>query len=103
MAATLLSSMGIAAGGGLVYAFQQSTAPGRTILLLLFVASIFSWSVMVTKFRILRLAQQQRAGRRLCRCACSEDDDGDEENELFHGHTSLSCFRDFTADLIEAL
>ena len=42
--------MGIAAGGGLVYAFQQSTAPGRTILLLLFVASIFSWSVMVTKF-----------------------------------------------------
>jgi len=60
MAVTLFSSLGLAAGGGLVYAFQQSTGPGRTILLLLFVGSIFSWSVMVTKFRVLRLAQQQR-------------------------------------------
>jgi len=48
------------AGGGLVFAFQQSTLPGRIILGLLFTASIFSWSVMVTKFRVLRRATRQR-------------------------------------------
>src|SRR4051812_23012942 len=60
MAATLFSSIGLAAGGGLVYAFDKSTAPGKVILLLLFIGSIFSWSVMITKFRILRHAQRQR-------------------------------------------
>ncbi len=46
--------------GGLVYAFQESTIPGKLILLLLFTASIFSWTVMWTKFRMLRHAQQQK-------------------------------------------
>ncbi len=55
----LLASMG---GGGLVFAFQQSTVPGKIILVLLFTASIFSWSVMITKFRVLRFAQRQRRG-----------------------------------------
>ncbi len=53
----LLASAG---GSGLVYAFQHSTAPGKAILFLLFVASIFSWSVMVTKWRMLQVAQRQR-------------------------------------------
>ena len=47
-------------GGGLVFAFQESTVPGKVILVLLFTASIFSWSVMITKYRVLRLAQRQR-------------------------------------------
>lgn len=46
--------------GGLVFAFQESTAAGKLILLLLFTASIFSWTVMWTKFRLLRFAQEQK-------------------------------------------
>ncbi len=62
MSATLFSSTFIAAtsSGGLVYAFQQATLPGRIILLLLFMASIFSWSTMITKMRVLRIARRQR-------------------------------------------
>src|SRR5450432_2907136 len=59
MAATLFPFPTLAAGG-LVFAFQQSTLPGRMILLTLFAASIFSWTVMVTKFRVVRFAQRRR-------------------------------------------
>lgn len=44
----------------LIFAFEKSTLPGKTILLLLFVASIFSWSVMITKLRVLAKARRQR-------------------------------------------
>jgi biopolymer transport protein ExbB/TolQ len=47
-------------GGGLVFAFSKSTVPARTILLMLFIGSIFSWTVMITKLRVLRLAKRQR-------------------------------------------
>jgi biopolymer transport protein TolQ len=50
----------LGAGGGLVFAFQESTLPGKIIIVLLFVASIFSWSVIWTKSRVLRLAKRQR-------------------------------------------
>lgn len=61
MAATLFPITFLAnADGGLIYAFETSTLPGKTILLLLFVASIFSWTVMVTKFRVIRHAQRRR-------------------------------------------
>jgi biopolymer transport protein TolQ len=46
-------------GTGLYYAFVNSTAEGKAVLLALFVASVFSWSVMVTKFRVLRFARRQ--------------------------------------------
>ncbi len=46
-------------GSGLFYAFTNSTFEGRAILATLFVASIFSWSVMVTKFRVLTFARRQ--------------------------------------------
>jgi biopolymer transport protein ExbB/TolQ len=59
MAATLLPTIYLASGG-LVFAFQNSTLPGRIILVTLFFASIFSWSVMVTKFRLVRHAQRRR-------------------------------------------
>ena len=45
--------------GGLDYALQESTLPGKVIILVLFVTSIFSWSVMVTKFRIVNHARRQ--------------------------------------------
>jgi len=45
---------------GIVFAFENSTLPGRLILLSLFIASVFSWTVMVTKFRVIRHAQRRR-------------------------------------------
>jgi len=60
MAALLFPTTFLASGGGLIYAFDQSTLPGRLVLLALFIASVFSWTVMVTKFRVLRRAQIQR-------------------------------------------
>lgn len=44
---------------GLVYVFSQATLEGKIVLFSLFVASIFSWWVMVTKFQILGFAKKQ--------------------------------------------
>lgn len=44
---------------GIVYAFLESTFEGKLVLLVLFVGSIFSWSVMITKIRQLRFAKKQ--------------------------------------------
>jgi biopolymer transport protein ExbB/TolQ len=60
MAATLFPTIFLASGG-IVFAFDHSTVPGRLILGSLFIASIFSWAVMVTKFRLIRHAQRRRA------------------------------------------
>ena len=49
------------ADGGFYFAFEHSTLPGKTILFCLFVASIFSWSVMITKLRRVSVAQKQSA------------------------------------------
>src|ERR1044072_1516215 len=51
----------VAAGGGLVFAFDHSTIAGKIVLALLAVVSIFSWSIMITKLRVVRFAQKQRA------------------------------------------
>ena len=47
------------ASDGLLFAFQESTLAGRLIIFTLFVVSIFSWSVMVTKLRMIRFARKQ--------------------------------------------
>lgn len=61
MAVTFFPNLLAASGAeSLIYAFEQSTLPGRLVLLSLFVASIFSWSVMITKFRVIRKAQVRR-------------------------------------------
>ena len=44
---------------GIVYAFTESTLEGKLILIALFLASIFSWSVMVTKFRYFNFCKRQ--------------------------------------------
>jgi biopolymer transport protein ExbB/TolQ len=46
-------------GSGIVYAFMESTPEGKAVLFTLFIGSIFSWSVMVTKIRVLRFAKNQ--------------------------------------------
>jgi biopolymer transport protein TolQ len=51
----------ILASGGLVFAFDHATVAGRLILLLLAIGSIFSWSVMITKLRVIQFARQQNA------------------------------------------
>lgn len=46
-------------GSGIVYAFLQSTLEGKMVLFILFMGSIFSWSVMITKIRVLHFAKKQ--------------------------------------------
>lgn len=47
------------ASGGLLFALEESTIPGKIILGVLFIASIFSWAVIVTKVLQLRRAKKQ--------------------------------------------
>jgi biopolymer transport protein ExbB/TolQ len=46
--------------GGLIFAFEQSTLPGKIVLIALFIGSVFSWSVMLSKILTLRIARRQR-------------------------------------------
>jgi biopolymer transport protein ExbB/TolQ len=50
----------ILASGGILFAFENSTLAGRAVLLSLFIASIFSWTVMWTKWRMISRAQRRR-------------------------------------------
>ena len=62
MAADIFSGIILASSdNGLLYAFEHSTMPGKVIMLLLFVGSVFSWTVMVTKYRVMHIAKKQRA------------------------------------------
>ena len=47
------------AAGGLVFSFEHATIAGKMVLLLLAIASILSWSVMVTKMRVIQFARKQ--------------------------------------------
>src|SRR2546429_1140883 len=49
----------VAAGGGLLFAFDHATIAGKLVLTLLAVVSIFSWSIMITKLRVIRFARKQ--------------------------------------------
>ena len=49
------------AAGGLLFAFEQSTIAGKVVLAVLLIGSIFSWSVMITKMRVVRFARKQSA------------------------------------------
>jgi biopolymer transport protein TolQ len=49
------------AAGGLLFAFEHSTIAGKMVLLLLCVVSIFSWSIMITKMRVIQFARKQTA------------------------------------------
>jgi biopolymer transport protein ExbB/TolQ len=61
MAATFFSNIILAnSDGGLIFAFEQSTLPGKLVLGALFFGSVFSWSVMLSKLLTLRVAKKQR-------------------------------------------
>jgi biopolymer transport protein TolQ len=51
----------ILAAGGLLFAFEQATIAGKIILAALLIGSIFSWSVMITKLRVVQFAKRQTA------------------------------------------
>src|SRR4029077_10727096 len=51
----------VAAGGGLIFAFDHATIAGKLVLSLLAIVSIFVWSIMITKLRVIRFARKQNA------------------------------------------
>src|SRR5437762_13238606 len=53
--------LSLIAAGGLVFAFGHATIAGKLVLLLLAIVSIFSWSVMLTKLRVIQFARKQNA------------------------------------------
>jgi biopolymer transport protein ExbB/TolQ len=57
--ALLIFPTQLLASGGLIYAFQHSTLPGKIVLFCLFIASTLSWAVMWTKMSIVRRASKQ--------------------------------------------
>ena len=57
----MLLPLNILAAGGLLFAFEHATVAGKVVLGCLLVGSIFSWSIMVTKLRIVRFARKQSA------------------------------------------
>jgi len=50
---------GFLATGGLVFSFEHATIAGKFVLFCLAIGSIFSWSVMVTKMRVVQFARKQ--------------------------------------------
>ena len=54
-------SAAILASNGLLFAFEHATVAGKCVLLLLAIGSIFSWSVMITKLRVVQFARKQNA------------------------------------------
>jgi len=58
---THLAVTNLLAAGGLLFAFEESTIAGKLILAVLLIGSIFSWSVMITKMRVVSFARKQSA------------------------------------------
>jgi biopolymer transport protein ExbB/TolQ len=59
--ASAIHGAALLASGGILYAYENSTLPGKLVLAALFIASVFSWAVLVTKFRMVQFAASQRA------------------------------------------
>lgn len=59
-AAPVLANSGSSSAGGLIFAFENSTLPGQLVLFTLFIGSVLAWTVMVTKFRVIRRARVMR-------------------------------------------
>ena len=56
-----LLSLQLLAAGGLSFAFEHATIAGKLVLAFLAIGSVFSWSIMVTKLRVVRFARGQSA------------------------------------------
>lgn len=51
----------ILAAGGLLFAFEHATVAGKIVLAALCIVSVFSWSIMFTKLRVIQFARKQTA------------------------------------------
>src|ERR1700676_5093553 len=51
----------ILAAGGLLFAFEHATVARKLVLAPLAIGSIFSWSIMITKLRVIQFARKQNA------------------------------------------
>jgi len=49
------------ATSGLLFAFEHATVAGKAVLAALAIGSIFSWSIMITKMRVVQFARKQSA------------------------------------------
>jgi biopolymer transport protein ExbB/TolQ len=55
----MLPVIPLLASDGILFAFEHSNPAGKGVILLLMIGSIFSWSVMVSKFLYLRRARRE--------------------------------------------
>ena len=55
---TSLTTTTLFASGALQFAFEKATTEGKITILVLFFLSLFSWTIIITKFRQLRLARK---------------------------------------------
>jgi biopolymer transport protein ExbB/TolQ len=81
------------AAGGIVFAFEHATLAGKMVLLLLAIGSIFSWSIMVTKLRVIQFAKKQNVR---FRAAFRQDRQPlrlFEKNARFPGSPNFSVYR----------
>ena len=51
----------VLAAGGILYIFGQADLPGKVIVVVLCLGSAFTWSVMLTKLRVIQFARKQNA------------------------------------------
>ena len=83
----------ILAAGGIVFAFEHATVAGKMVLLLLAIGSIFSWSIMITKLRVIQFAKKQNTR---FRAAFRQDRQPlrlFEKNARFSGSPNFNVYR----------
>jgi biopolymer transport protein TolQ len=83
----------ILAAGGLLFAFEHCTVAGKMVLFFLAIVSIFSWSIMITKLRIVQFAKKQNAR---FRAAFRQDRQPlrlFEKNARFSGSPNFNVYR----------
>ncbi len=85
--------------GGLIYAFEHCTLPGKLVLLALFFASLLSWTVMWTKFRQLRRSQARREDFLSAFRGNRQPLNLYEAQELFRGTPVFSVYQDGCEEL----
>jgi biopolymer transport protein ExbB/TolQ len=86
-------SLKFLAAGGLFFAFEHSTVAGKVVLGCLLVGSIFSWSIMITKLRVVRFARQQTERFRLAFKRDRQPLRLFESNARFPGSPLFSVYR----------
>jgi biopolymer transport protein TolQ len=83
----------ILAAGGLLFAFEHSTIAGKMVLLALAICSIFSWSIMITKLRVIQFAKKQNGRFRVAFRQDRQPLRLFEKNARFQGSPNFNVYR----------